>query len=117
MSGLIYEGRRYDPGYFMKAASCVNLVLAMIVLYTWQFTGVFVAEPVSVATETAISATGRPGMFETPYVYLWLSPLVASFFGWIAYKFEYKTFGRFVVLYPIALFVSSMVWFHYFHGI
>lgn len=116
MSRLIYEGRRYDPSLFMKFMSYSNLIAAMVILSTWQFTGFFVAEPISVATETALSATGKPALFETPYLYLWGSPLVATFVGWIAYKLEYKTFGRFVILYPMALFISCMVWFSYFNS-
>lgn len=116
MSRLIYEGRRYDAGRFMKFFSYVNLIAAMVVLSTWQFTGFFVAEPMSAATESALSATGKPGLFDEPYVYLWVSPLAASFLGWLAYKLEYKSFGRFVIIYPMALFVSCMVWFTYFNG-
>ena len=116
MTGLIYEGRRYDPSRFMKFFSFLNLVASMVVLSTWQFTGFFIAEPMSVATGSALSATGKPALLDEPYVYLWLSPLVASFLGWLAYKMEYKSFGRFVIIYPSALFISCVVWFTYFHG-
>lgn len=116
MSSLIYEGRRYDPGRFMKFFSFINLIVAMGVLSAWHFTGIFVAEPMSAATESALSANGKPGMFDEPYVYLWGGPLLATFLGWAAYKLEYKTFGRFVVIYPVVLFAASIVWFNYFNG-
>ena len=114
MTQLIYEGRRYDPGTFMKLATSANIIIALIIVFAWQFTGLFVAEPMSAASEVAISSTGKPDLLETPYVFLWLTPLASSFVGWLAYKLEYKTFGRFVVVYPALLFVGCFVWFNYY---
>lgn len=114
MTPLIYEGRRYDPGTFMKVMAYVNMAIAVSVLFAWQFTGLFVADPMSAASHMAISATGRPELTETPYVYFWLTPLAASFAGWLAYKFEYKTFGRFVAIYPLLLLLCSLLWFNYY---
>jgi len=114
MTQLMYEGRRYDSGRFMKLATGLNIILALIIVFAWQFTGLFVAEPMSAASEVAISSAGKTGLLEYPYVYLWLTPLAASFVGWLAYKFEYKTFGRFVVVYPALLFVGCWFWFNYY---
>ncbi|MGI9405352.1 MAG: hypothetical protein ACR2O4_03185 [Hyphomicrobiaceae bacterium] len=114
MSLSIYEGRRYDPSRFMKFATGMNIIIAMVVLFAWQFTGLFVAEPISAATTQSISAVGRPTLLDTPYVYLWLTPLASTFAGWLAYRFEYKAFGRFVIVYPALLFVFSAIWYHYY---
>ncbi len=100
----------------MKFFSFANLLITMAVLSAWHFTGLFIAAPMSAATESFIAATGKPGLLDSPYVYLWASPLIATFLGWAAYKLDYKTFGRFVVIYPVALFAACVVWFNYVDG-
>lgn len=111
MSSLIYEGRRYDPGRFMKLATGLNIIVAMVFVFAWQFAALFTADAISAASGIGLSPHSRPELLESPYVYLWTTPLVASFVGWFAYKFEYKTFGRFVAVYPVLLIVSCVIWY------
>lgn len=98
----------------MKICTAVNIVFALAVVGAWQFAGAFIAESLSAAAEVGFSATGKPELLEAPYVYLWFVPLAASLAGWCAYKFEYKTFGRFVVCYPGTLLIACLIWFQYF---
>ncbi|MEO0618463.1 MAG: hypothetical protein AAFZ01_04210 [Pseudomonadota bacterium] len=116
MSNLIYEGRRYDPGVFIKTVTGLNIIVSMVFVFAWQFAALFTADAISAASGMGLSPHGRPELMESPYVFLWTTPLVASFIGWYAYKFEFKTFGRFVAIYPVALIVSCMVWYFNFSG-
>ena len=115
MALSVYFGRRYDPSRFMKLATALNIAAAIAVVFAWQLTGHVLAEPVSAAALDTMSPTKRPALMATPYVYMWLGPLVASFIAWIVYKLEYKMLGRFIIAYPALIFASALVWYHAYH--
>jgi len=97
----------------MIALMGANGVFASLIVFAWTYLALFVAEPLSWATWMPISRGYGPlGVFEYPFVMLWVMPLFGVFGAWISLQSGRKALAYSFVAVPLVMLCLVMGWYY-----
>jgi len=90
-----------------------NAAFASAILFAWTYLSLFVAEPLAWATWMPIySGYGFAGVFNYPFMLLWVLPLLGIFGAWVSLKVGRKTTAYAFVAVPVVTIVLVLGWFY-----
>jgi hypothetical protein len=103
--------KRATPGIAILMA--LNSGFAALILFAWTYIAFFVTESLSWATWMPIHrGYGMVGVFEYPFVMLWLLPSIGVFGAWVSLKGG-RTFAAFTfVAVPLMMLALVFGWFY-----
>lgn len=91
----------------------LNALLSLGILFAWTYVSMFVAEPLAWATWMPINrGYGFNGIFDYPFLMLWLLPIVGICGAWVGLKSGRQVLSyAFVGIPPVMLFLVTG-WFY-----
>lgn len=111
-----YEDGKVAPKQASRglgAMVLLNASLSLGILFAWTYLSMFVAEPVAWATWMPVSrGYGFNGIFDYPFVMLWMMPLIGICGTWLSLKSTRLTLAYAFALVPLAMLFLIVGWFY-----
>ena len=97
----------------MGALMMVNALLSLGILFAWTYLSMFVAEPLAWATWMPVNrGYGFNGIFDYPFLMLWLMPLVGICGAWLCLKSGREIVAFSFVGIPLVMLLLIVGWFY-----
>lgn len=111
MSSSFWQGGE-RKGKFLPLLILCNLAFAGTTVFAWAIVALFVAEPISWATWSSLGTHSRPGLFEYPFVLLWMLPIIGASIAWLSDRFKLKRLSRLSAIFPLSLIGLAIAWYN-----
>lgn len=89
----------------------LNAVTSVALAFFWSRVSGLLDAPLIWAT--GLSMAPHTGLFEQPFVMLWMLPLLCMCAGWLALKGSMPTLARMVGAFPVAMLTTILLFYYY----
>lgn len=97
----------------MAAMMCINAAISLSILFAWTYLALFVAEPFAWATWMPVNrGYGVKGVFDYPFLMLWLMPALGVFGAWVGLKGGRKAMAYSFLCIPPVMLMLIVGWFY-----
>lgn len=91
----------------------VNAAITLSILFAWTYVALFVAEPLAWATWMPVSrGYGLNGVFDYPFLMLWILPALGVFGAWVGLKGGKKGMAWSFLAIPPVMMLLILGWFY-----